>query len=209
MGTLDEVKAAFGDDFFTRPSRGNLDRHNWHELCTCGHLDRYHSETVGGAFKLPPSTTARAGGQTFTTVHLLNGCVGAVPYRGAQSETVDTNRETMVTTRTLIPTCPCTEFRPVAKVDRPNRMFSQRIPADLGDRARHPFMLGIRALSTFLSKRRAALADPSWPTVEFDRRFVWLDGARVCGISKCKETDDVWPMFVHEDRSELRCPKHR
>ena len=88
-------------------------------------------------------------------------------------------------------------------------MFNQRMPTDRTDDDRHPFVVGLRALTTFLSRRKAALADPSWTKREFDRRFTWLDGKRVCGISRCKETADVWPVFVDGERSELRCGPHR
>jgi len=210
MGTLDEIRRDFGDDFFTRPTAAAAARHNWAALCVCGHQAGYHSPTVGGTYRLPETASMQLRGETWTTVHLFHGCVGALPTRGTETESSVANRDSMTVTRSIIPTCPCEELRPVANVDRPNRYFNQRMPADRNDRGRHPFMLGIRAFTTHLTRRRAALADPSWPAAEFDRRFTWIDGARVCGISKCKETDDVWPMFVDVDgRSELRCPKHR
>jgi hypothetical protein len=63
--------------------------------------------------------------------------------------------------------------------------------------------------------KRAQLDGPTglgaaWADAEFDRRFRWLK-SRVCGISTCTVTDDVWPVYVTDgdDRSELRCAKHR
>jgi hypothetical protein len=210
MGTLDELRATLGDDFFTRPARTSAEaRVNWQSICCCGHLGRYHSETVGGSYVLPAPGTRVNQGVTYTQVVLLHGCRGALATRGFETDTSATNHETAVITLTVNPTCPCTEFRPVAKVDRPNRYFNQRMPLDLTDITRHPFQVGVKAFAKHLSKRRAALADPSWATAEFDRRFTWLPGARVCGISKCTKTDGVLPMFVHLDRSELRCAEHR
>jgi hypothetical protein len=60
-----------------------------------------------------------------------------------------------------------------------------------------------------LSKRRAAQSNPAWAEQELERRFSWIEGARVCGISRCRETADVWPVFINEDQSELRCAAHR
>jgi hypothetical protein len=214
MGTLDEIRASFGDDFFDRKTTSVANRHTWRELCICGHHDGFHSPTVGGSYRLRPDGTRTVGGKTFTTVHLFNGCVGALPPRGADLATVDTNQETLVSTETVTPTCPCSEFRPVIKVDRPNRYFNQRMPTDRSDQSRHPLMLGIKAFSTHLSRRKAADpergGDPAWATAEFERRFSWLPGKRMCGMSSCYVSDEtVWPVFVDGDRSELRCAKHR
>jgi hypothetical protein len=115
------------------------------------------------------------------------------------------DRTVMVMTTTVHPTCPCTEMRPIAKVDRPNRYFNQR----LNDR--HPFLVGVQAFTTHLSRRKAALDDPDWPAAEFDRRFIWIPEAQRCSISGCKATgDDVLPAYVNGDRdSAMRCSKHR
>lgn len=69
--------------------------------------------------------------------------------------------------------------------------------------------VGVRAFLTHLSKRKAAVTDPDWVDLEFDRRFVWIPKKRRCGLSKCAETADVWPVFVDGERSELRCGPHR
>jgi len=210
---LGELKDALGDDYFDR-ERQPYTKHRWFEICVCGHLDKYHSPSIGGGYVLKESHPMRQGPRTdpdgWTARYLFHGCVGAVAARGLEATTLAIDHEARTSTETLLPTCPCEEFRPIAKVDRPNRYFNQRIP--LSDRlslATHPFTVGVRAFTTHLSRRRAALSDPAWATAEFARRFVWLDGKRVCGISKCTETDGVFPVFVHEDRSELRCPKHR
>jgi hypothetical protein len=208
VGTVDEITASFGQDFF-RPASERATNHNWLELCTCGHTDRHHSPSIGGSFVIPEDTVTVIRGQAVTETTRFHGCNGALAVRGFEKTTVAINRETGVQTTTVVVTCPCTQFRPVAKVDRPNRYWNQRMPATR-DRERHPFMVGCRAFLTFLGRRRRALSDPDWAAAEFDRRFMWLDGQRHCSISKCRSTDDVWPVFVNDDRlSELRCPAHR
>jgi hypothetical protein len=208
MGTLDELRATLGEDFFTQPSRTSAEnRVSWQPLCVCGHLTKYHSPTVGGEYVLPTTHSPANRAASYTTVVVFNGCKGPIALRNFETETIDTDHETMVTTQTLVPTCPCDEFREVAKVDRPNRFFNQRLPDDRKDANRHPFLIGLRAFSKHLAKRKAAQTDAEWATAEFDRRFEWT--ARICGISKCRETDGVLPTFVTDDRSELRCPKHR
>ena len=210
MGILDDFKASFGEDALA-PAGNRSGDSNWHELCTCGHLDRFHPDTIGGTIPVAdPVEKTWPGGEEGAVVTVLNGCVGALPPRGFEYETVTFNREVFTQTITRHPTCPCTEFRGVARVDRPNRYFCQRMPKDREDQLRHPFQAGIRAFSTHLGKRKAAQSNPDWATAEFDRRFTWLPDARVCSLSKCNATADVWPVFVDaDDRSELRCPKHR
>lgn len=215
MGTIDEIKASFGEDFFDRKP-ANEPGHNWTELCVCGHLDRYHSDSVGGAYVLAEKRVQVITGRTVTITTAFFGCVGAARTRGVEETTyseIDREHDTMV--ERLNVTCPCEEFRPVVAVDRPNRYFCQRMPLDRTDPARHPFMVGIRAFRTHLSRRKQAVADGTWFDAEFDRRFIWIEGRRVCATASCKETDDVWPVFVNTgdgepgDRSELRCAKHR
>jgi hypothetical protein len=209
MGIRDEMERAFGDSFF-QPTASQLSRHNWHEVCVCGHLGRYHSESTGGLYQLPAPRTQTAGGEEVTVTAEFTGCAGALPVRGFETETMTIDREAHTIVNKVNATCPCDSFRPVAKVDRPNRYWNQRMPPDREDAARHPMVVGVRAFMTHLSRRRAALSDPSWAEREFDRRFLWLDGARVCAISKCSETVDVWPVFVTDALlSELRCPAHR
>jgi hypothetical protein len=209
MSTSDELRQLFGDDFFDRKATAGP-THNWDELCCCGHLRRYHPTSIGGGFELAMPTEKELRGLTWTTVTVAPGCVGALRSRGFESESSHSDHETMVTTLTVHPTCPCREFRGVANVDRPNRYFNQRMPVDPGDPTRHPFVLGLRAFRTHLGRRRAALTDPTWPEKELARRFVWLDGQRVCSIAKCTTTDAVFPIFVDDaEHSELRCPEHR
>ena len=214
MGIFDELRSSFGDDFFDRPTVRES-THNWCELCTCGHIGRYHAPTVGGGYLVKePYPKHMGGGRTATITTVFDGCVGAVRTRGTEMITVESmDRDAGTMNERINPTCPCTAFRPVARIDRPNRYFNQRVPIGRNreDPTRHPFMVGLRAFSTHLSKRRAALADPAWPAAELERRFTWLDGARVCGLSKCRETAEVWPVYIDGDaaRSELRCPAHR
>jgi hypothetical protein len=210
MDTLDDYLNSFGQDALNR-SPDRQPGHVWNELCQCGHLDRYHAPSIGGLFRLKEPYLKHAAGQEFTVTTMLTGCVGALKPRGFEMLTKSMDREARTGTDLLNPTCPCTDFRAVAKVDRPNRYFNQRVPADRADPRRHPFHVGIRAFTTHLSKRRAALSDPSWPRAEFNRRFLWLDGKRVCGLSKCRtDGDGVWPQFVRNDGlSEMRCPAHR
>jgi hypothetical protein len=208
VGTLDEVREDFGPDFF-HPSADRQPTHNWHELCVCGHLDRYHSESTGGRYHIAPTSVKTMGGVEWTVGERFIGCVGALKSRGFEEKTADVDREAHTNFLVTNPTCPCTEFRPVAKVDRPNRFFNQRIPKDRDDRDRHPFMVGIRAFNTFLSGRSAAKKDPKWADREFDRRFQWIGDRRVCSISMCRVNAGVWPVFVDGERSELRCGAHR
>lgn len=209
MGIRDELESSFGPGFFhPRPERTVY--HNWHELCVCGHLDRYHSSSVGGSYRLAEPRIQRFRGEEVTITTVFFGCKGAMPGRDVETETMSVDREARTMVNRINPTCPCDDFRPVATVDRPNRFFNQRLPRDRADHARHPMTVGMRAFLTHLTRRKAAQTDPAWADAEFDRRFTWLTDARVCSISRCKATDDVWPVFVSaDDRSELRCPKHR
>jgi len=215
MGIVDELKASFGNDFFDPRPSGRRIPHNWTELCVCGHLDRFHSTSSGGIYQVPEPKTSVQRGEEWTVTVIFDGCVGAAQARGNDDITWTSDRDALTNVGRVNPTCPCTAFRAVAKVDRPNRMFNQRMPADPTDRTRHPFLVGCRALLTFLSGRKAADPDrggkPEWATAEFDRRFTWIEAARVCSISRCTETgDDVWPCFVDgEALSELRCGSHR
>jgi hypothetical protein len=209
VGIRDELERNFGSDFFTSTTVQTT-AHNWHELCVCGHLDRYHSESIGGAYQLKEPSIRSLAGEAVTVTTVFTGCAGAMANRGFEAQTETMDREARTIVNAVNPTCPCTEFRPVARVDRPNRYFNQRMPRDRKDIARHPFQVGVRAFTTHLTKRRAALSDPTWPDREFDRRFAWLDGVRVCAISKCTTVDDVWAVYVNAaDLSELRCPAHR
>ena len=161
MGISDEVKNSFGQDFFTR-KRERAGYHNWFKICTCGHLDRYHGESIGGAYRVPPPFPRSIGGLEVTVSAALDGCVGAMPDRGFQTETKMMDREARTQTTVVHPTCPCVEFHAIADIDRPNRYWNQRLPIDRKDHGRHPFLTGLRAFSTHLSKRRAALSNPAW-----------------------------------------------
>jgi hypothetical protein len=209
MGTLDAIRAGYGKSFDEIGGR-EASRHNWQEVCVCGHTGRYHAESIGGSY----STAVHEGtrefrGRSFRMVAEFGGCVGAVHVYGRETETRRVDDETGVMTTVIQPTCPCTDFRPVARVDRPNRMFCQRV------NDRHPFLTGVRALATHLSRRKAADpdrgGDPVWADAEFDRRFTWIPEAQRCSISSCKATgDDVLPAYVNGDRdSAMRCARHR
>jgi hypothetical protein len=208
MGISDELRDSFGQDFFNR-SRPRTEQHNWAPVCVCGHLARYHGPAVGGEYQVPAPEPRSIGGQQIIVQTVLDGCLGAMPGRGFEVATETIDHEAMTRTTLLNPTCPCTEFREIANVDRPNRYFNQRLPVDRDDRERHPFLVGLRAFSTHLSKRRAALSNPAWAEQELERRFAWIEGKRVCGLSRCRETDDVWPVLIDGELSELRCAAHR
>ena len=155
-------------------------------------------------------------------VMAMFGCAGEMPGKAFERFTNDFTSapegEEMGTMVSRVnPTCPCEEFRAIAEVDRPHRYFNQRRPADRTDPAKHPFAVGMRAYRTRIGKlKRAQIDGPTgvgarWADEEFVRRFRWLK-SRVCGISVCTVTDDVWPVFVTSQaasRSELRCAKHR
>jgi len=217
VSLYEQLTTTYGADFFERRAE-RRPTHVWHQVCVCGHLDRYHGPAIGGGYRLPEPKTQSIRGEQVTVVTVLGGCVGALKPKGFEETSTTADRDDRRILHRLNPTCPCTEFRPVARVDRPNRYFNQRIPADRTDPARHPFAVGLRALATHLSKRRAAQADPDWAAAELDRRFRWLDAddpderpVRACARPRCRATGaEVWPVFVDgTDRSELRCPKHR
>jgi len=208
MGISDELRSSFGQDFFTR-KRSIREQHNWTTICVCGHIRRYHGATIDGEYEVPVPEPRSIGGQQITVQTVLDGCVGAMPGRGFEVKTEVIDHEALTRTTVLNPTCPCTEFRPIANVDRPNRLFNQRLPVDRSDRERHPFIVGLRAFTTHLSKRRAALSNPAWAEQELERRFTWIEGKRVCGLSRCRTTEDVWPVLIDGELSELRCAAHR
>jgi hypothetical protein len=208
MGISDELKTTFGADFFTR-KREPAGYHNWCTICMCGHIDRFHAELIGGTYQVPVPEPRSVGGQMVTVQIQVDGCLGAMPTKGFTAETVTMDREALTHTTVRHATCPCTEFRPVANVDKPNRFFNQRLPVDRDDRERHPFMVGLRAFSTHLSRRRAALSNPAWAEAELERRFSWIEDKRVCAIGRCRETKDVWPVLIDGELSEMRCSAHR
>lgn len=209
MGTLDSIKAILGEDLGEPEPRDTTDRgrHNWQELCVCGHLGRWHAPVVGGSFEFRLTET-RFRGETVRVIHQFEGCQGAMPSRNFETETMTADHDKMTLTVVHNCTCPCTEFRPVVRVDRPNRFFNQRVHPD-----RHPFAVGVRAFTKHLSKRKGALEDETgtWVGLEFDRRFVWIPEAQKCSISNCKvKGEDCFPAYVNDDRhSEMRCGKHR
>lgn len=213
MGMIDDLKTSFGDDVLD-PRPTARPAHSWAELCPCGHTDRYHSPSIGGTYQLRDPYTKRVGGVDYVITTVLAGCVGAPRPKNAPTLEQIPHPESKTGTDRVVPSCPCDEFRPVAKIDKPNRLFNQRMPLNRTDPVRHPFLVGCRALGTHLSRRKDADpdrgGDPAWATAEFDKRLVWLDGARVCGLSKCTATGDgVWPVFIDGVRSELRCAAHR
>lgn len=211
MGVLDGLRAGYGDQLQPRPA-AERDRSNWVEVCVCGHTTLGHSTAIGGRWLLPDPEPIPVKGTTETgmRIHVADGCTGAMPTRGVELETSTINREARTWTVTHTPTCPCSQMRPVALIDRPNRYWNQRVLAD-----RHPFSTGTRATLTHLSKRKAADpdrgGDPAWAEAEFERRFRWIEKAQRCSISGCKATgDDVLPAYVNGDRdSAMRCSRHR
>lgn len=211
MSIADQLKASFGEDVFN-PNRDRQPTHHWYELCVCGHIDRYHSPSTGGQYRITEETSVKIlGGVEWTVGEAFFGCVGALHSRDFEEKTANVDHEKHINILVTNPTCPCTEFRPVARVDRPNRFFNQRMPKDQADPDRHPFVVGLRAFRSFLSNRVAAKKDPAWTDRELDRRFLWDETKRRCSISRCKVTgEDVWPCFVDGDGlSELRCGPHR
>lgn len=217
MGTMDELRAYLGDDLGRGDATERTDRIRWVQVCVCGHLSTAHSPSIGGDFPLPTEPREfTAGGAPIREIQTMDGCAGEMPNKAFErfTKTTETVDDVLLSTVTVNATCPCPEMRAIAMVDRPHRYFNQKRPADRADPARHPFMVGLRAYRTRIGKlKRANPLDhgdgEAWADAEFDRRFQWLTGKRVCGISACKVTDDVWPVFVHDDRSELRCAKHR
>jgi hypothetical protein len=204
MGLSDELTDLVGDGVVPYIQ----ERRRWLGLCVCGHISTQHSQSVGGEYIPAPLTDT-----TPPTIERFDGCRGALA--GGRKPTEEYVREGDVIVKLTLATCPCERFRPIAKVDRPGRFFNQAIPRDREDYIRHPFLTGIRAYRTRISKFKAIDGDPVKTAAELDRRFEWLPGARICSISRCKATDDVWPVFVSEgsdgtrSHSELRCLAHR
>jgi hypothetical protein len=213
MSAMDELRAYVGDRFDGKKPTERTDRVRWVEVCVCGHLSTAHAPASGGQYRLAEPREITVGGTPVREVQAMDGCTGEMRRPTAEKFT-DTTSVTddgaTVIVRHVNATCPCDSFRPVARVDRPHRYFNQRRPADRTDSEKHPFTVGMRSYRTRLGKLKRAQADDgqAWADAEFDRRFTWLP-ARVCGISRCTHTDDVWPVFVTDDRSELRCPRHR
>src|SRR4051812_15666124 len=87
--------------------------HNWRELCVCGHLDRYHSESVGGMAERPGP-----GGLPLDVPYVFHGCNGELPPRGTIRRVPERQDNGPTLVREMA-TCPCEEFRAVARVDRP------------------------------------------------------------------------------------------
>lgn len=205
MGINEQMEKLFGADWSQPPDGVARARTNWEQVCCCGHLQRHHPKADGGLFETADGETSLRG-ETVRVVNAVEGCRGAMPGRGFELESRSMDREAGVLTITYHATCVCREFRPVANVDRPNRLFNQRLLADRP----HPIATGLRALRTHLSKRKYAQTDPDWATAELDRRFTWLEEAQRCSISGCKATDDIFPSYVNDRLdSEMRCPKHR
>ena len=178
--------------------------HNWREICCCGHLVHYHCVSTGGTAPERPS------GLPAAIPYVFHGCIGELPPKGTIRRAIDPPGRRPGADLARWPTCPCTEHRPVARVDRPSRFFNQKRPANREDFTRHPFLTGMRAYRTRIGRIKAIDGDIAKRDAEFDRRFEWLDGKRMCARGKCTETADVWPVFVDaDDRSELRCPQHR
>jgi hypothetical protein len=212
---MDDLKRLLGPDLGRTdgpPERPGQQR--WTTVCVCGHLDVAHAPGIGGTLVVREPEEKISSNRAIRIVEAAVGCTGEMPSRwferfsDAPGETVD---EVMIINRTVNATCPCTKFRAVARVDRPSRFFNQRRPADRSDHHRHPLAVGMRALHTRLLKlKRARLSELGevWAAEEFDRRFRWIEDARVC--SECPETDDVWPCYVDDrDTSEMRCAQHR
>jgi hypothetical protein len=194
VGASEELDALLKDREFVPYSET---RRRWVELCVCGHVAMAHSPSIGGSYALPEATE--------TGVHRFHGCRGELRRGQEPAETF--SREDDRAVHTLVATCVCEQFRPVARVDRPGRYFNQRRPTDRDDLARHPFLSGMRAFRTRISRFKTIAGDPKKTAREFDKRFEWLD--RSC--ASCGATgSEVWPVFVDPvDHSELRCPAHR
>lgn len=194
----------FGDRVFTPYTE---ERRHWLQLCVCGHIATAHSESVGGAYVLPErKQKTRPDGSSYWQEERFHGCRGEL--RSGRFEPVSYTRDGDTAVEQINPTCPCTDFRPVAEVDRPGRYFNQRRPKDRADLRRHPLPTGMRAYRTRISKLKLADGDPAKTAAEFDRRFRWLPDARVC-VACGSGGDDVWPVFDENDHSELRCSRHR
>lgn len=218
MSTMDELRAYLGDDLGRGEPTDRTDRIRWVEVCVCGHLVTAHAPGIGGEHPLEEPRDVTASHKLFREIQAMDGCDGAMPNKSFErfTKSVETIDGALVSTIRINATCPCTQNRPVAAVDRPHRYFNQKRPADWKDPHKHPFMVGLRAYRTRIGKLKRAVAEgDEWADAEFDRRFQWLTGKRVCGISACTTTDDVWPVFVDTEtgrvpeRSELRCAQHR
>src|SRR3954466_11131908 len=153
-----------GDDD-PRPER--VYRTRWVEVCVCGHLATGHAPSIGGAYRLPGSeeTTVRygAGLKALRMVWSMDGCAGEMRSRSREKFTDKTTVAdgVTVTARHVNVTCPCDEFRPVARVDRPHRHFHPGRPLDRTDPTRHPLVVAMRAYRKGIGKLKRAHLSPT------------------------------------------------
>lgn len=214
MGILDELRKAEAEAPPDVRDRVREATGTWHRICVCGHQERYHSERIGG--------TAPAREQDKTnTIHVTVGCHGEVWGRGRSM--AEHSMEDKLPVVTKVATCPCLKFQPVAEALDPRFRFRQRRPTVKGSSARelnylrHALMTGVRATETMVRKLKvvasAKVTDRQREELverEMQRRFRWIEGARVCSVRNCdREGDDVWPIYVTGDQSELKCGLHR
>lgn len=176
------------------------DEPRWQSLCVCGHLEQHHSASVGGSH---PTDEA---GLPFD----FDGCTGAmrqVGRRRAQRDStgkVGDRTQFQVTDAgpaTVVPvTCPCTEFRPVAEVDRLGGRFRQRAHATA-----HPFLSGMRGMLKTLER----MANDRVVDLDdlLEARFRWTVPLT---CQQCASTDDVFPSWtVPGKESGLLCGECR
>src|SRR4051812_10520993 len=110
MGTLDDLKASFGDDVL-EPRPGGQPLHTWVEICVCGHPWKFHSPSIGGGYQVKPPYTNRVGGVDYEITTAVDGCVGCPRTKGSDRWVQTGDREARTGTDQIIATCPCPEFR--------------------------------------------------------------------------------------------------
>lgn len=198
----------------------------WRRICVCGHLEKYHSEAIGGEIPADRTVEVNHPIKPYTKHFVSIGCAGPPQSKGADRRTTTANEDRTVHTETLHPTCPCLKFQPVAEALSPRFRFNQKLPLVIGSRVRdyswnrHPLAMGFRATVTSCSNLKVVKAKQSedWPERKIDElvmqlvneRFRWLDGAQECWTPGCKRTgNEVRPVFVENDQSEMRCSDHR
>lgn len=170
------------------PSIEDQGQPNWQRVCICGHLEEHHGEGIGGTHptvdpidRLPVQ---------------LDGCTGAMRATGprradrdGRGRQRDRSVQKKVGNRVVneVPvTCPCTEFRPVATVDRGAGRFRQRV-----HRNNHPMVPAMRGQLKIWER----MADRQG--IDLDTfvasRFEWLVELR---CEQCRSTDGAFPSYT-------------
>lgn len=192
----------------------------WAKVCVCGHVEAKHSEKIGGTHPHVEVSPHTQGQET-----VLEGCGGepraknvdAVTFRGMEDRE---GLDRPVKVFEIPTTCPCHKFRPVLEAYDPRFRWAQRRAPRRHDGSRdpdyvkHAVFRGVKA--TFTGIQNLKMVQNSDISEEektelagrmLEERIQWID--RRCWAKGCDETEDVWPVYLEDDHSEMRCQVHR